>query len=239
MLTILTWFWGDKFDISYVKILAASVRRHLKRDHKFIVVTDCPSKFNGDKRIDFIPFEHGDHDLAQRKGCFVRLKMFSPEWQANPIFDGSDQFVCIDLDTVIIGPLDPLFERAESFVIMQGGNAVNPCPFNGALQMLRRGQHPEVWSDFSVKAASKIAFHSFPDDQGWLWTKIPNAAGWTCGAETGVYVFRKPGWPGWADLNEAVTDEQLPKRARLVTFSGWRNPRKFSHLSWVANNWRV
>ncbi len=239
MLTILTWFWGDKFDILYVRILAASIRRHLNREHRFVVVTDRPGKFQSDKRIDCVEFDHVDHKLVPVKGCFVRLRMFSPEWQAKPQFEGSTAFASIDLDTVITGPLDPLFDRPEPFVIMQNGNAVNPCPYNGALQMLRAGAHPQVWSEFSTKAAAEIAFHTFPDDQGWLWAKIPDAAGWKCGADSGVYVFRKPGWPGWWDLKDALTDEQLPEGARLVTFSGWRNPWKFRALPWVADNWRV
>jgi hypothetical protein len=37
------------------------------------------------------------------------------------------------------------------FVILHGGNASNPCPFNGSLFMLRAGAHPEVWGDFSLR----------------------------------------------------------------------------------------
>jgi hypothetical protein len=148
-----------------------------------------------------------------------------------------DQIVNIDLDTVITGPLDPLFDRPEPFVIMQKGNASNPCPFNGALMMLRAGAHPEVWSDFSLEAAAKTAHYEFPDDQGWLWHKLPKAAGWKCGPETGVFVFRKPGWPSF-DRKMKRGGDDLPKGARLVTFSGGRSPAKYEHLDWIKANWR-
>ncbi len=226
MLFVCAWLWGDKFCSDDVRKLAAGVRRNLQQPNCFFVVTDDIRR-KGLEGVDIIPIVR-DLPLLKIKGCFARLRMFDPKWQlAIGIYD---RLVCIDLDTVITGPLDPLFDRPEPFVIMQGGNASNPCKFNGALLMLRAGAHPEVWNDFSVEAASKVPFYEFPDDQGFLWHKIPNAAGWKCGVESGVFVFRKPGWtPG---------HDALPPGARLVTFSGSRNPRRFAHLDWVQEHWR-
>jgi hypothetical protein len=136
--------------------------------------------------------------------------------------------VCIDLDTVITGPLDGLFDRPENFIILQGANASNPCPFNGSLMMLRAGARPDVWRDFSLKAAGSVPFFEFPDDQGWLWHKIPDAAGWKAGSESGVYAFQKPGWP---------KDDRLPADAKIVAFPGWRDPSKFANEPWVRQHW--
>jgi hypothetical protein len=152
--------------------------------------------------------------------------MFSPEWQYMNGMD--DRLVCIDLDVVVTGELDPLFDRPESFLILQGANAANPCPFNGSLMMLRPGVHPEVWSDFTVDVAAKVPFYEFPDDQGWLWHKVPDAAGWKAGPSSGVYAFQKPGWPKGNDL---------PTDARLVVFPGWRSPEKFFHVPWIKKHW--
>ncbi len=220
MLTVVTWHWGDKFGQKYVDRLRSGVARNLAQEHRFLVIKP----------------QAEDQYLTKIAGCFARLRMFDPAWQAAN--DITDRVVCIDLDTVITGPLDPLFDRPEPFVIMQGGNASNPCPFNGAMMMLRAGAHPEVWTDFSLKAAKKVPFDSFPDDQGWIWHKIPDAAGWTTGEETGVYVFRKPGWPGWSRLADITPGDTPPEGARLVTFSGWRSPEKFKDLAWVKENWR-
>jgi hypothetical protein len=84
----------------------------------------------------------------------------------------------MDLDLVVTGPLDALFDRPEPFVILQGVNAVNPCPFNGSLWMLEAGYRPDVWHEFSPELAAKVPFHEFPDDQAWLADMIPDAAGW-------------------------------------------------------------
>lgn len=232
-LLITTWLWGDKFGPTDVAKLAAGVRRHLTQPHRFLCFAE-----NADG-LTVETVEIRDKHLLQVPGCYARLRMFDPQFQRNIALIEGDRLVNIDLDTVITGELDPPFNRIEPFVIMQGGNAANPCPYNGALMMLRAGAHPEVWTDFSIEAAARVPFYEFPDDQGWLWHKVPNAAGWKCGIESGVFVFHKPGWPGWEKGTGKIGNDRLPAGARLVTFSGWRSPKRFEHLGWVRENWRL
>lgn len=209
-LNICTWRWGQKYPSHYVERLKAGVDRHLKQEHKFCVF--CPEA--EDEHLTFIP------------GCFARLRMFDPEWQEKHGLSG--RIVCVDLDVVVTGALDELFDRPEKFVILQGANSANPCPFNGSVFMLRAGEHPDVWRDFSIKRAGEVPFFLYPDDQAWLAHKIPDAGGWKAGTESGVYAFNKPGWP---------KGESLPSDARLVAFPGWRDPSKFTHLDWIKKNW--
>lgn len=209
MLTVCTWKWGNKFSDEHVAKLCEGVRRNLKQPFEWRV---------------FRP-EARDVHLTKMPGCFARLRMFDPEWQARNFIN--DRLVNIDLDTVITGPLDSLFDRDDQLVIMQGANVANPCPFNGALIMLRAGAHPEVWRDFNVDAASKVPFYSFPDDQGWIHHKVPDAAGWHVGQASGVYVYQKRGWP---------SGTALPDDARLVTFVN-NDPEKLMHLDWIREHW--
>ncbi len=213
-LIICTWFWGTKYAGIYVDRLRAGVHRHLRQPHEFMV---------------FAP-EPDDGPLLERPGCFARLRMFSPEWQRRQGIDPGDRIVCMDLDSVLTGPLDPLFDRPEPFVILQGANASNPCPYNGSLMMLRAGYAPHVWDTFSLEAAARTPFYAFPDDQGWLAAVLPRQAGWRAGADSGVYAFMKPGWPA---------GNRLPPGARLVVFPGWRDPLRFEHLPWIKEHWRV
>jgi hypothetical protein len=234
-LTVCTWLWGTKFGPEDVAKLAAGVKRNLRQPHRFICVTDREEFFNAgiwSQAIgaDILATPMWSRGLTKVKGCFARLEMFNPEWQQEIGVKSGDRIVLVDLDSVITGQLDPLFDRPESFLIMQKGNASNPCPFNGALQMLRAGAHPEVWADFSLEAAAKTAHYEFPDDQGWLWHKLPNAAGWVCGQESGVYVYQKRGWPG------GKVNIKLPDGARLVTFIN-KTPEAVGHLDWVKDNW--
>ncbi len=225
MLTITTWKWGEKYNLDYVRRLSAGLRRHLWQGYQFICVTD-------DKRVENIPgvtrWPISDHRLTEIRGCYARLRMFDPAWQKS--HNIKDRIVCIDLDTVITGPLDALFCRSETFLILQGANSSNPNPFNGSLMMLRPGFHAEVWTDFNLETAAQVPYYDFPDDQGWLWHKLPGASGWESGPHSGVYAFKKPGWP---------RGDNLPIGARMVAFPGWRDPSRFMDLSWVREHWRV
>lgn len=213
MLVIGTWLWGRKYSTLYVDRLRAGFKRHLTPPYRFEVFSPTPE----------------DWHLTKIKGCFVRLRMFDPAWQkANGINPG-DRIVCCDLDCVITGQLDPLFYRPEPFLILQGANAANPCPYNGSLWMLRAGYRPDVWTGFSLEAASQIPQYEFPDDQGWFAHKLPNEMGWKVGSPSGVYAFKKPGWPKGDDL---------PADARMVVFPGWRDPSKFTHLPWIKKHWK-
>ncbi len=146
MLTICTWFWGDKYSLDDVAKLAAGVRRHLKQPYRFACIHDkgFPA-LSDDVHCSWpIPDEH----LIKVDGCFARLRMFDPIWQKaypmHPMYGepASDRIVCIDLDAVITGQLDDIFNRHEHFVILQGANSSNPCPYNGSIFMLHTGAHP-------------------------------------------------------------------------------------------------
>ncbi len=216
MLTVATFLWGTKYSLDYVKRLVGSVKRNLKEKHQFLLCTDNLYRKGLDKLDDvrIVPIIR-DEPLLREKGCFARLRLFDPEWQR-------------DRDSVVTGPLDELFCRPTQFSILQGANSQNPCPYNGSIWMLRAGYRPDVWSDFSLEAAAKVPYYSFPDDQAWFAAKLPDAPGWQVGPRSGIYAFKKPAWPKGNDL---------PKDARMVVFPGWRDPSNFTGLSWIKENW--
>lgn len=211
-----TWFWGDKYSTYYTDRLAAGVSRHLSVPYRWRVWQPLPE----------------DYYLTLISGCFARLRMFDPAWQEAQGIAPGDRIVSLDLDAIVTGSLDPLFARDDPFVILQGANASNPCPYNGSVFMARAGQHAEVWTSFSLAATRRIPRFDFPDDQGWLAEKIPNAAGWRAGPSSGIYAFHKPGWPKGT--------HDLPKDARLVVFPGWRDPATFEPVApWIREHWRL
>ncbi len=223
-LAICTYLWGNKYDESYVEKLAAGLKRHMKEEYRFICISDKDVDVPG---VINYKIPEVDRYLLERKGCFARLRLFDPRYQAKLGLTG--RVVSIDLDVVVCGDLYPLFYRSESFMILQGANAKNPCPYNGSLWMIRAGYRPDVWNMFSTEAAEKVPAYEFSDDQGWLHWCVPNASGWRAGSASGVYAFRKPGWPPGAD--------DLPEDARLVCFPGWRDPSQFTDVPWIGYHW--
>lgn len=223
-LVVCTFLWGKKYTPIYVERLYAGLRQHLEQPFRFMCMTERDRIAHLSSGIERHAIK--DPELTNIRGCFARLRMFDQGWQHNRQID--DRLVCLDLDVVITGPLDPLFDRPEPLVVLQGANASNPCPFNCSVMMLRKGAHPELWTDFSLDKLDDIPRYEFPDDQGWLWHKVPQAAGWKVGAASGIYAFKKPGWP---------RGDHLAKDARIVSFIGWRDPKAFTHLPWVQEHW--
>jgi hypothetical protein len=223
-LTICTWLWGTaKYTPIYVERLYAGLRRHLKQPFRFLLMTDRAISINGVAECYPIPDPH----LTKIKGCFARLRMFDPEWQRGLRLHG--RIVCLDLDVVITGQLDALFNRVEPIILFSGANSSNPCPYNNSVFMFQAGAYPELWTDFSLDVLPTLRRYDFPDDQGWFWTKIPSAATWKVGSSSGIYAFQKPGWP---------SGNKLPHDARIVAFPGHRDPAQFTHLPWIKEHWR-
>jgi hypothetical protein len=235
MLVISTWFWGDKYEPRDIEKLQAGLVRNLQQPFRFIVITDRVLEAGLYEHDDYGEMEtyeiyQQDKYLLDEKGCLVRLRMFDPAWQDYIGLNRDDKLVCVDLDVVVTGPLDGVFEREEPFLILQGANTANPCPFNGSLMMLRPGHFSKVWREFSLEKLHRTKYYEFPDDQGWLHHMLPQAAGWRVGGPSGVYAFQKNGWPKGTDL---------PKDAKLVVFPGWRSPDKFADVPWVQKHWHA
>jgi hypothetical protein len=207
---VATWVWGSKYGPEYVELLAAGVARNLAQAYDFCV---------------FSPSEEDEH-LTTIPGCFARLRLFDPAWQERNGFKPGDRILNLDLDLIVTGSLDHLFDDDAPFRILTGVNAKNPCPYNGSVWRLTIGYRPDVWTDFSLEAAARVPHDKFPDDQAWFAHKMPGAAAY--GPAEGVFALGKPGWP---------KGEHLPASARIVAFPGWRDPSKFQHLPWVKRHW--
>lgn len=226
MLFVCSWLWGTKWGSVYADRLFAALRRNLAQDFRSVLITD--QTVNGGADI-VVPIADEDRALLDRPGCLVRMRMFDPDWQERIGASAGDRIVCIDVDAVITGQIDSLFDRDDEFVILQHVNTTNPCPFNGSLWMFRAGDRHDVFSDFSFEAYAerKVPVHSIPDDQGWLHHKFPNAAAWT--PDDGVYAFKKRGWG-------SAGRRGLPSNARIVAFPG-RDPGRYTEVGWIKRHW--
>jgi hypothetical protein len=170
MITVLTWLWHNpdcrtKFSSGYVNIWANMVRRNLSMPHRIACVTSTPEGIDPSVEIITPPGEFEDivPQWGPRKpNCFRRLSMFRKD--AADIF--GERFVCMDLDCVIGGPLDPLFDRTEDLVLFRG--TAPERPYNGSMMLIRAGCRPKVHSQFSQAMANVSGQKFVGSDQAWL-----------------------------------------------------------------------
>jgi hypothetical protein len=190
-LTVLCWLWNQeksraKYTAQHVSTWAAMVRRNLSMPHRIACVTDIPEGIDPSVEIiappgDFLDIRNPRWANGKPQ-CYRRLSMFRRD--AAEIF--GERFVCMDLDCVVGGPLDPLFDRDDDLVLFKGTSRARP--YNGSMMMIRAGCRPQVFEDFNQAAALESGQRFCGSDQAWLMHKLgPGEATWS--ERDGVYWF--------------------------------------------------
>lgn len=228
MITVVSWLWSQpggrvRYKPEHVWIWADMVSRNLAMKHRLVCVTtetDLPPSV---ERID--PpgeFEEVNPTWGPSKpNCFRRLVMFRRD--AGKMF--GRRFVSMDLDCVVGGPLDPLFDRPEDLVLFKGTSESRP--YNGSLMLMTAGCRPQVYEDFDQAGAdaSGALFHG--SDQAWLAHKL----GWgeaTWDEDDGVWHFAS-----WLRHCKKV-------QPRVLFFPGKRKPWEMAPVfPFIRNNYRV
>lgn len=220
--------YRSTFGPDTVRVLRNMVARHYPKPHRFICVTDNAKGLDG---IETMPLWKDFADVrsphgANNPSCYRRLKVFSPEardWFGN-------RFVVLDLDTVIVGDLTPLWERPEDFVIW---GETNPRSwYNGSMFLMTAGSRRQVLDRFDPRRSplEAKAAGNFGSDQGWISRCLgPGEAMWR--TSDGVYSY---------NLHVRHNGARLPADARIVMFHGNLDP--WTHggqaIPWVKDNWK-
>ena len=230
MITVVSWLWKQplgraQYTAEHVWVWADMVSRNLRMKHRLACVTtetDLPPSV---ERID-PPGEF--EDVVPKWGplkpnCFRRLAMFKRD--AAKTF--GLRFVSMDLDCVVGGPLDPLFDRPEDLVLCRG--TAPERPYNGSMLLMTAGCRPHVYEEFSQAGADQSGELFHGSDQAWLAHSLgPSEAKWS--AADGVHFFT----PGWRN-------KTIP---RVLFFPG---PPKlkpwvlapFKIYPFISNNYRI
>lgn len=209
---VLTWLWTQPggrtgYGAPHVNIWADMVRRNLTIDHELACVTDMPEGIDPRVRIIAPPNEFLDITLptwkAARPQCLRRLTMFRRD--AADIF-GAERIVCMDLDLIVSGSLDPVLDIDEDFRIFRG--TASGRIYNGSMMSIRAGSRPQVYETFTPAGAISAGKRYVGSDQAWISQCIPGEPTW--GPEHGVH------W--WGDRLNRVTD------GRMLFFPGTVKP---------------
>jgi hypothetical protein len=233
-LTIVCWRWQSPvgyrstFAPSTVYALREMVARHLTTPHRFCCVTDQPKELPG---IDTIPMWEFGAALPSPFGrhnpsCYRRLRVFAPD--AGKLF--GERLVSIDLDTVIVDDITPLFDGDEEFKIWGCADQKSQW-YNGSLFMLRTGMRPQVWTEFDPDLTPEQSKRAgcFGSDQGAIrYILGSKEAVWN--VEDGVYSYRK---------HVAPAGNVLPVNARLVAFHGKHDPWHYAcqNVPWIRQHY--
>ena len=210
-LRIVLWKWEGHipYTAGHVNRQARLIDKWLKQPHEIVCITDDPKGIDGSIRIVPLWKDHFEYGRD-----WHRLKIFSPE-MVDLI---GPRFVSIDLDTLILGPLDPLFDNDAPFKALQDFYWQHQYA-TGMFQM-DAGAYPFVLDRFDVNAAMKLRESGsyIGYDQAWISHVLPGAPVWT--RNDGILSFKRDiicgeELPGFADV---------PSDARMIFFHGKFHP---------------
>lgn len=258
MLRVVCWKWNNqgpkrrrvKYTAKHVNIFANMVRRNLSMPHEIVCITDDPEGIDPSIRI--VPI--WDDGLLAKGACYVRLKAFSREMK--DII--GHRFVSIDLDCVITGPLDPLFDHDYDFVMWR--NVGRGCRYCGSMFLMDAGARSEVWERFdpgdlvndsgrvdnshpggrwvhpeSIKAGNIIG-----SDQAWISSVLGDSElMWT--AADGVLSYKADCGGGRRPKLKPRQQKPLPDHAKIVFFHGVEDPSQpeiQKRTPWIEGYWK-
>ena len=237
MLTVVCWRWKpingyrSTYSAETVNTLRRMVGRHFHQPFRFMCVTDDSDGI--DRAIEVLPPWNDFADVPSPHGgrnpsCYRRLRLFHPD--AGQWF--GDRFVSLDLDTLIVADVTPLWDRPEDVVFYGDTNPLPGSHYNGSMMLLKAGSRPKVWTDFDPKTSPQKSKQSgcWGSDQGWISYCLGGGeAKWT--KADGVYSYRN---------HIAKFGRTLPANARVVIWHGKHDPwsPEVAELPWVKAHYK-
>lgn len=239
--------WGRRYGPEYVNILAASVRRHLRRPYRFHCCTDDPTGLAGG--IHVIPFPENP---GIRRGWPDILAKVVVTRDGFGGLEGPTLF--LDLDVVIMGSLDELFDHAPGRPVMihnwVGAHkallGLRPPAGNSSVFRFEAGASNYVFEKLLAEGLRAEDRSIFNGDQEFLTYAFRDLAWWP---ETWVRSFKRHCRPVFP-LNLWLPPKP-PKDCRVLVFhgrpdppeaiAGWRDRklhRRTRPAPWIAEHWR-
>ena len=231
--------WGSKYGPEYVNRLYAMVRRHLTGDFRMVCLTDDAHGIRTEVACFPIPPLELPSGIPERG--WTKLATFAADLHG---LHGTALF--LDLDVVIVGPLDGFFTQPGEFMIIHDYKRPWRITGNSSVYRYTLGAHPDVLEYFRTHFEQVRS--TFRNEQAYL-SDFMHRKGllsyWPAGWCPSFKYHCIPRWPSNYWIAPVV-----PKDARIVIFHGECNPpdalagrrnRRFRFIKptgWVAEYWR-
>ena len=207
--------WGRKYAAADVNRLHAAVVRSLAGPFRFVCLTDDPAGIDPAVECFPIPFVHAER--PGRDGGWRKLATF-----ASPLYDLQGTALFLDLDLVVLRPIDELFALEGEFLIAHDARLARDGIGNSSAYRFRVGAHPEFLDAF--RADPDRIIPAYRNEQAYLSERLRAAglmqewpAGWCVSFKHGCM----PAWPANYWRRAAC-----PPEARIVFFHGHPKPEE-------------
>lgn len=237
--TVLCMKWGEKFGADYVNRLYGMVARRLARPFRFVCLTDDARGIRPEAVTAPIP---ALPPIAQPKERgWRKIASFSPELAGLV----GETVLFLDLDVVVMGPLDPLFEHPGAFPLIRDWYHPVRRVGNSSVYRYRPAERHALFEAFCQDADAIVG--RIRNEQEFL-SEYLEARGelgfWPKAWCQSYRVSCLPFWPA-----RAWTTPRAPKDCRVLVFHGAPKPTEalvgrpgliqtFRPAPWIAEHWR-
>ncbi len=231
--------WGTLYGPEYVNNLCRGVQRHLKRPHRFVCFTDDTTGLDPDVETAPLPalkMRDGETDTRWRK-----LSVF-----ASDLAGLSGPTLFLDLDLVVVGSLDTLFEAPGEFLIIRDDDLFRTKPFrwlnrkrdtflamvgNSSVFRYEFGAHTDVLDDYLADPAKAAV--DYEHEQQFLSDHMFRAGKLSYWPRQWCVSFKNDCVP--PNFASFLRNPSLPLDARIVVFAG--NPKMAEALNGGGQKW--
>jgi hypothetical protein len=154
--------WGTRYLPYYVNRLYAAVRRNLSAPHRFVCLTEDPTGL--DDGIATLPLPPGF------SGYWNKISLFK-----DGMFPEGTTVLYLDLDLVIVGPLDVLLDDPGGLCVIRDWGTVSGA-FNSSVMRFEAGEYTFIYDRFRPKADEIVASGRYVGDQNWIYDQVEGKA---------------------------------------------------------------
>ena len=230
--------WGEKYSADYVNILFNMVSRNLSIPFRFVCFTDDPKGINEQVEVFDLPSLNLPNNIPERG--WLKLTTFS-----KTLGDLEGKALFLDLDLIITGSLDELFEIEGDFLIIKDFIRKDVTG-NSSVYRFEIGQHEDVIENFKNNFTDIKNKHR--NEQEYLSAFMDKKNLLSYWPEDWCKSFKKHCIH--KGLKQFFYPPELPENTRIVIFHGKPNPpeaiagksgkwyRKVLPTPWVKDFWR-
>ena len=158
---ILTMKWGDAFTCEDVNVLFNAAAANLTGEARFLCLTDDPHGLAD--YIEHRPIPETDTDpRIWAKGAWPKLSVFTDELEGL-----SGRAIYLDIDTVICGPLDEMFEVQGPLICLDSRPwryKEGPARTGTGVFAFDIGNNAAIWKHFHTEKEMALATYSNEQD---------------------------------------------------------------------------
>jgi len=207
--------WGTKYPADYVNRLYSMVSRNLSGDFRFICLTDDAAGIRREIEIKPLP-EVPVPGTAER--CWRKLGILKKD-----LFDIEGDVLFLDVDIVIVKPIDCFFEQSGYFLIIKEWKADTVHGLgNSSVFRFKAGAFNFVYEEFLGK--SQEISKNFRHEQAFLTARVN---------ERGLIGYWPQGWCASFKRNcmrgfpsSIFFEARLPEDAKIIIFHGHPTPEE-------------